>query len=104
MFRRMIVKLGVYGLCCALTFTFTVPIALAGGFYIAVEAPTSSTDPQLKDAILLVRPYGCHKPTDAAMSATAEGLVDGRRHSIPLQLRLASTGVYAGERQRPAAG
>ncbi len=104
MFRRMMVKLGVYGLCCALTFTLAVPVALAGGFYIAVEAPTSSTDPQLKDAVVLVRPYGCHTPTDASLSATAEGLVDGRRQSIPLQLTLASTGVYAVKRQWPTEG
>lgn len=104
MFRRMITRLGIYGLSCAVTLTLALPIALAGGFHIAVEAPPSSTNPQLKDAVVLVRPYGCHKPTDAAMSATAEGLVDGRRQSIPLQLTLASTGVYTVKRQWPTEG
>src|ERR1044071_5439515 len=68
--------------------------ALAGGFQLAVEAPASG-DERAKDAALLVRPYGCHTPADANVTATAEGIVNGRRQSIPLELTPDEKGVYA---------
>jgi hypothetical protein len=60
-------------------------VALAGGFALLVEVPAPASDPRLKGAVLVVRPVGCHGP-GATVSATAEGLVNGRRRSIPLTL------------------
>src|SRR5215208_2305525 len=78
--------------------------ANAGGFYLSVEVPEGATANQSKDAVLLVRPYGCHKPTDAAVSAIAEGVVNGERRTLPLELAYDSAGAYAVKRQWPAEG
>lgn len=78
--------------------------ALAGGFQISVETPTGSSDPQLKDVVLIARTYGCHQPADAKLSATAEGFVDGNRKSLPLELHPIGSGVYAIKQQWPSEG
>ncbi|HVF28146.1 MAG TPA: hypothetical protein VM943_07895, partial [Pyrinomonadaceae bacterium] len=69
----------------------------------SVETP-SANNPQHKDAVLLVRPYGCHQPSDAVLSATAEGVVNGERRSVPLRLTRVSEGVYAIRQEWPAEG
>jgi hypothetical protein len=81
-----------------------VSTALAGGFQLSVEVPPSPADPEFKNAVLLVRTFGCHQPTDATVSATAQGLVKGRRQTIKLQLKPTSKGVYALQQQWPSAG
>jgi hypothetical protein len=78
--------------------------ALGGGFQISVETPAGSTDPQLKDAVLVARTYGCHQPSDASLSASAEGLVEGTRKSLPLELRSIGSGIYAIKQQWPSEG
>ncbi len=64
----------------------------AGGFYLSLEKPANADTPQTKDVVLLVTPYGCHQPEDALISATAEGIVKGRRETIKLKLHPASKG------------
>lgn len=78
--------------------------ALGGGFQISVETPTGSADPQLKDVVLVARTYGCHQPADARLSASAEGLVEGTRKSLPLELRSIGSGIYAIKQQWPSEG
>lgn len=78
--------------------------ALAGGFQLSVETPSSSSDAQTKDVVLIARTYGCHQPADATLSATAEGLVNGARKSVALELRSIGSGVYAIKQQWPAEG
>ncbi len=73
--------------------------AFAGGFQLSVETPSSSFDPQMKDVVLVARTYGCHQPADAKLSATAEGLVNGARKSVALELRSVGSGVYAIKQQ-----
>lgn len=77
--------------------------ALAGGFQLAVEAPQQS-DPELKNAAMLVRTFGCNQPSDAKVTATAEGLVAGNRQSLKLDLMPTSKGVYAINQQWPSEG
>ena len=77
--------------------------ALAGGFQLSVETPSTSSD-QTKDAVLVARTYGCHQPADAKISASAEGLVSGKRQSIPLDLHSIGSGVYAIKQQWPSEG
>jgi hypothetical protein len=78
--------------------------AVAGGFQLSVETPGNSVEPQLKDVVLIARTYGCHQPADAKLSASAEGLVNGGRKSLPLELRSIGSGVYAIKQQWPAEG
>jgi hypothetical protein len=74
--------------------------ALAGGPpSFSFEAPGGG------NAVLIVHAYSCHAPTDAAVRASAEGVVDGKRKSIPLELKsTGATGVYSVTRQWPAEG
>ena len=89
----------------ALALLLAIPsLALAGGFQLSIETPSGSSDPQLKDVVLVTRTYGCHQPADAKLTATAEGLVNGSRKSIPLELRSIGAGVYAIKQQWPSEG
>lgn len=76
--------------------------ALAGGFQLSIETPGSNRE--LKDVVLIARTYGCHQPADAKLAATAEGLVNGVRKSVSVELRSIGSGVYAISRQWPADG
>jgi len=78
--------------------------ALAGGFQLSVETPAASADPQLTNVVLIARTYGCHQPADAKLSASAEGLIDGERRSLPLELRSIASGVFAIRQQWPSEG
>ncbi|MEJ7615656.1 MAG: hypothetical protein WKF30_01475 [Pyrinomonadaceae bacterium] len=85
--------------------TSAAGVALAGGFYLEVEAPrTSDAAKYPTGTMLLVRPVGCHDPSAAAISATAEGIVEGQRKSIALELKESEKGVYALTRQWPTEG
>jgi hypothetical protein len=96
------IKPGVYLLAAVVTLA-SASVAFAGGFQINIEAPISS-DRELKGAALLVRTYGCHQPWDADVSATAEGMVDGKRQSIKIELTRTSRGVYAIKKQWASKG
>jgi len=76
----------------------------AGGFQLSVETPGNSADSHMKDVVLIARTFGCHQPADAKLSATAEGLVNDARKSLPLELRSIGSGVYAIKQQWPAEG
>ena len=102
MVSKLIVKTSPYGLSFVIVLAWAV-VALAGGFWITVDAP-SKTDAQMKDAVLIVRPDGCQRPSDANLTGTAEGLVNGQRRSIPLQFTATSKGVYLVKQQWPAQG
>ena len=78
--------------------------AVAGDFWVSVEASHSSRPGLAGQAVLVVRPAGCHEPENATITATAEGLVNGQRKSLPLKLSAISPGVYEISRQWPSQG
>ncbi|HKP12063.1 MAG TPA: hypothetical protein VJZ91_08140 [Blastocatellia bacterium] len=80
-----------------------VPSAEAGGFQISVQAPDAAKM-SMKDAVLVVRTFGCMQPADANVTITAEGIVAGRRQTVPVELHADQTGVYAIRQQWPAEG
>lgn len=86
----------------ALILILVVAAAAPGGFEVSVEIPSSTLS--LKNAQLIVRAVGCHEPAKADISATAEGVVNGKRQSIRLKMHPVSDGVYAIERQWPSSG
>lgn len=56
-------------------------------------------------AVLTVKAIGCLQPDKAKIAATAVGIVDGKRQSIPLKLAgLSTPGMFALTRQWPAQG
>lgn len=80
------------------------PAALAGGFQLSVETPDAAIGAQVKDAVLVVRTFGCHTPADAAITARAEGLINGKRQSVKLELVPGGTGIYAIRKQWSSEG
>jgi hypothetical protein len=55
--------------------------------------------------MLVVRPAGCADPARAQITATAEGIVNGARRSMPLKLSaLPTSGVHAIHREWPNFG
>lgn len=92
----------VPGLCLA-ALIVTAALGGAGGFYLSVERPAGD-DPALRGAVLVVRPTGCHEPAKARLTATAEGIVDGKRQSRPVTLHAVGEGVYTVRQEWPAEG
>lgn len=78
---------------CMLAF---VPAAFAQEFTLQVGLPIAGNARQAKNSLLVVRPGGCADPASAQITATAEGLVEGARRSVPLTLAaLPTPGVHA---------
>ena len=94
------IKLGTYLLVAIATLA---SVSFAGGFQLEIQAPTSN-EGEMKGAALLIRTYGCHQPWDADVSATAEGVVNGKRQSLKVALTRTSQGVYAIKQQWPSQG
>lgn len=89
-----------------LTTVLTSSVALmAGGFALEIGNPSANPEAQAKHAVLVVRGYACTHPEKTSITATAEGIVKGKRETIPLKLvPLASSNSYAVTRQWPAEG
>lgn len=67
-----------------------------GGFHIELGA---------KDGQVLARFTGCHEPHKALLTATAEGLVGGKRQTIVLEPVAQSTpGLYSIPKKWPSEG
>ena len=80
-------------------------VALAGPPWIAIEYPANPHDPGTRGALLTVRTYHHGELMSYDVSGTAEGIVNGKRESIPLDVRrLTQTGMYSVRFQKPAQG
>ena len=102
MFSKAFIKFGANWLTLIVVLAWGTS-ALAGGFQLEVQAPPES-DAELKNAAMVVRTYGCHQPSDANVTASAEGLIAGKRQSVKLDLVSTSKGVYAINKQWPSEG
>lgn len=79
--------------------------AIAGPPWIAIEYPANPHDPGTRGALLTVRTYHHGELVSYELTGTAEGLVNGKRQSNPLDIRrLSSAGMYAVRWQKPAQG
>ena len=71
---------------------FASTYALAGGWFtISIGQPSAHSDPKAHTAAFTIQVYGC-AANATEVTATAEGLVDGKRVSVPLQLTYLSGG------------
>jgi hypothetical protein len=78
---------------------------VAGGFVLQLGKPSANPEAQAKKAILVVRGYACAAPEKTAISATAEGVINGKRESIRLKLiPLSGESTYGLTRQWPSEG
>lgn len=103
MFNKIFKKTKHFGTGLLVTLIF-ISTAIAGGFILSVEIPNSTTNAELKDVFLLVRPLGCHQPSDAKLEARAEGTLEGKRISLPIRLTKMNESVYTIRKQWPDNG
>ena len=83
----------------------TAASLVAGGFALEIGKPSANPEAQAKNALLVVRGYACHDPQKTTVTATAEGIVNGKRETIPLKLiALSDQTTYALTRQWPGDG
>lgn len=76
--------------------------AYGGGFYLEVLAPDAK-DARMKDAVVAFKVDGCYGP-GARLLGTAEGIVDGKRRTIPLRLKNHGGDTFSVTRQWPKEG
>ncbi|MGI8618031.1 MAG: hypothetical protein ACR2L6_02940 [Gemmatimonadaceae bacterium] len=83
----------------------TAAVAVAGPPWIAIEYPVNPHDPATRDAFMTVRTYHHGDLVGYELTGTAEGLVNGQRRSMQLDIRrLPQAGMYAVRWQKPAQG
>ena len=76
-----------------------------GAPWISMEIPANPLDPTTRGAAFLVHAYHHENPARFPATGSAEGLVEGKRQSIPLEFTATSRpGVYAVKQQWPASG
>lgn len=79
--------------------------ALAGPPWLSIELPANPLDPSTKGAFLVVRTYHHERTVDFRLEARAEGMVNGKRTTIPLKLeRTSKEGAYALRKAWPDEG
>lgn len=82
-----------------------VSSALAGPPWIAIEYPANPFDRASRDGFLTVRTYHHGDLRSRTVTGTAEGIVNGKRQTMRLEIRPGSqAGMYVVRWQRPAAG
>ena len=80
-------------------------VAIAGPPWIAIEYPVNPHDPNTRGAFLTVRTYHHGDLMAYEISGTAEGLVNGKRQTVRLDIRrLPQAGMYVVKWQKPAQG
>jgi hypothetical protein len=82
-----------------------ITTAVAGPPWIAIEYPVNPHDPNTRGAFCTVRTYHHGDLMSYDVTGTAEGLVNGKRESVRLDIRrLPQAGMYAVRWQKPAQG
>jgi hypothetical protein len=77
----------------------------AGSLILQLGNPEANAEAKRANAVLVIKATGCHDPSTAQLTATAVGMVDGKRQSIPLQLtKLSEAGAFALSQQWPKSG
>ena len=77
----------------------------AGGFFLQLGNPDASPEARKLSAMVTVQAAGCHDPATAKVTATAIGVVNGQRRSVPLEVKgLSKPGMFAVVGQIPAEG
>jgi len=88
---------------------FVLPILavplLAGALLLEVGNPAVNPEAMKQHAVLVARITACHSPGETNVTATAEGVVNGMRKSIPLKvISLSTAGTFAVTREWPEQG
>jgi hypothetical protein len=77
----------------------------AGALMLEVGNPALNPEALKNRAVLVARITACHSPEKTTVSATAEGVVNGVRQSIPLKvISLSTAGTFAITHEWPEQG
>ena len=77
----------------------------AGALTLQIADPAGNAEAKQNGAVLVARITACHSPGKTVVSASAEGLVDGKRQTIAVKvIPLATPGTFAVRRDWPAQG
>jgi hypothetical protein len=77
----------------------------AGALTVEIGNPSGSAEALAKHAALVARTTACRAPEKTLMTASAEGVVDGQRRSIRLNLiPLSTPGTFAITQEWPSTG
>ena len=86
-------------------FTALAAQAFAGGFFLQLGNPEASSEARKLGAVLTIKAAGCHDPATAKVTATAIGVVNGQRRTVPLEVKgLSEPGTFAVLGQVPKEG
>jgi hypothetical protein len=78
---------------------------LAGALRLEVGSPATNQEALAQHAMLVAWTAACHSPEKTSVMATAEGVVNGIRKSIPLKvISLSAPGSFAVTREWPTEG
>ena len=78
---------------------------LAGALLLEIGNPAGNPEAMKDHAALIVRTTSCHSPEKTTIWATAEGVLNGRRQSIPLKvISLSTPGTFAVTQEWPSSG
>ena len=72
---------------------FVISAVLAGGFQLSVESGSG------KEQALIIKTFGCHVPSDAKLLGTAEGIINGERKTVNLQIKHKEKGIFTAAKQ-----
>ncbi|HEY7304263.1 MAG TPA: hypothetical protein VH601_09125 [Bryobacteraceae bacterium] len=85
--------------------SLTAVSLVAGTFVLEIGRPSANPEAQAKHAVLVVRSAACAHPEKTNITGNAEGVVNGKRRTIPLTLvPLSGAGSFAVTRQWPTEG
>jgi hypothetical protein len=77
----------------------------AGALTLQVDNTRSNPEAIAKNAVVVAHITACHSPEKTTVTATAEGVVNGRRQTIPVKvINLSRPGAFAVSRQWPPQG
>lgn len=81
-----------------------VPL-FAGALVLSIGNPSANPEAAARHAVLVARITACHSPEKTTVTATAEGIVNGVRRSVPLKvIPLSTAGTFAVARAWPEQG
>jgi len=77
----------------------------AGGFFLQLGNPEANPEARKLHAVVVIKAAGCQDPATATVTASAVGVVNGERRTIPLKVeKLSETGTFALTQQWPREG
>jgi hypothetical protein len=84
--------------------TMTAIAAMTAG-WLELGNGDASPEARKANAVFTVRAIGCHDPATAKVTATAIGMVNGQRKTLPIELtKMSAPGTYAVAQQWPKEG